>query len=706
MVCGKCKNKLGEQNKFCGGCGAPVIKVAEKQGFLKLFIMIPLITAVSISVMFLIWQYLLPNIINQRDDVPPEQFVSEEEQNRISVYEFVEEIAPEYESFPDYIVIRGVEYCTSLTELFLSCWDMPFTNEDITPLRYMENLQFLNIQSGSISDLTPLSNLTNLELLWIDNNPIIDLTPISGLYNLTNVSFRGGFYNDLSPLSSLMNLTYLSLGSREAIELAPLSSLSNLSSLHIYSYEPIDLTPLSDLVNLISFSYVFSDPSYFSSLSTLTNLTSLRLHGNSFEGGFVWIDLTILYNLTRLEDLSIQGFVRIFDLSPLSNLTALEHLFLGISGYIDLQPLSGLNSLTYLWLGNGVVYDLTPLASLINLEHLDISPAEGSDLRPLSELQYLRSLSISRGYISDLAFLSELTDLEGFSIWDSPIDDLSPLSSLTNLTRLQVEYTGVLSDLTPLSDLLLLEELRLRGNKIYDLTPLSQLPNLEELWLEDNPIVDWQPVDHIENVVGRPYDSVFYYKEEIDIITVINERWRELIIQYLLNSENTYSLMFAKEDENPTLVAFVQPSGAMGARASHKMTIAFANDELVMTHIPSGQISYFERENVIFYEMDRSDLLVYNSDGELSNGHSYFLSIGSFLDGELIFYERIVRTREWSEEQERHYRLLTDQEFHDRTPITETEYYEVVGLERGNATLVEWESFIPAKEMIEIILDF
>ena len=164
--------------------------------------------------------------------------------DNLSLFAQWEEIVAETE-MPDYIIIRGIQYSTSLTELDFG-WetDIILRDEDIEPLRYMVNLRSLDLSSNEISDLSPLSGLTNLETLSLWNNEISDLSPLSGLVNLEWLALDSNQISDLSPLSSLTNLETLGLSDNEISDLSPLSGLINLESLSVWDNQITDWTPV------------------------------------------------------------------------------------------------------------------------------------------------------------------------------------------------------------------------------------------------------------------------------------------------------------------------------------------------------------------------------------------------------------------------------------------------------------------------------
>ena len=64
-----------------------------------------------------------------------------------------------------------------MTELHL--WNNQIS--DISPLRGLTKLTYLDLEGNEISDVTALANLINLEELYLEGNPITDKTPLQTL---------------------------------------------------------------------------------------------------------------------------------------------------------------------------------------------------------------------------------------------------------------------------------------------------------------------------------------------------------------------------------------------------------------------------------------------------------------------------------------------------------------------------------------------
>ena len=124
-----------------------------------------------------------------------------------------------------------------------------------------------------------------------------------------------------------------------------------------------------------------------------------------------------IHNLTGLEfainliELHL-GRNKVSDVSPLSNLTKLTYLDLGLNWQIsDISPLKNLTNLTFLNLRINRISDISPLENLKNLIELDLRENKISDISPLSALMRLRYLDVQHNLLLDISPLSKLKNL-------------------------------------------------------------------------------------------------------------------------------------------------------------------------------------------------------------------------------------------------------------------------------------------------------
>jgi len=145
------------------------------------------------------------------------------------------------DTFIEYITIKGIKYSTTQHMLDLSREDL--RDRDIVPLKYMVNLDYLNLSNNQISDLAPLSDLTKLHLLNLGYNVISDLTPLSKLSNLDSLILWNNQISDVTPLAGLTK-TKLYLNDNQISNITPLYGLYYRLGKQLVSDLPIE--PESD----------------------------------------------------------------------------------------------------------------------------------------------------------------------------------------------------------------------------------------------------------------------------------------------------------------------------------------------------------------------------------------------------------------------------------------------------------------------------
>ena len=385
--------------------------------------------------------------------------------------------------------ITDLSFLTELTELRnlrLSEGNNNLT--DLSPLAGLTNLKSLQLPAeGQVSDLSPLAGLTNLETLWFNGNwgntagYITDLSPLENLANLTNVGIKIGTVTDFTPLTGLTKLQELSLyGDISALDLSALGDMTGLTRLYLSSMDGSngvavqDLSALSGLTNLQDLQISVNGLKSFHGLEGATKLTQLQIYGSPDIQ-----DLSALSGLTKLQSLQISGSGtgNLKSLQGLEGMTQLRELRLYVDGLESLEGLQGATGLTSLEI-NGENYSFT-----------DLSP-----LAPLTKLQKLRIQSYgntSGVYVKDLSALSGMAGLQELQLYIDGVDSLKGLENLTNLTTCSISGTAGTLDLSVFLPMTKLTELTIsnsNGGSTYvrDLTGLSNMTGLQSLQMPAN----------------------------------------------------------------------------------------------------------------------------------------------------------------------------------------------------------------------------
>lgn len=156
---------------------------------------------------------------------------------------------------------------------------------------------------------------------------------------------------------------------------------------------------------------------------------------------------------------------------------------------------------------NILALDYLPNFNLLDIEVLG-TPLSG--LFPLEELKILTNLQRFLSLLIDLYFdnnrqlvdlspLSDLRSLKELRIWYTPVADLSPLAALKSFEAIEI-FDAPIRDLSPLTGLTRLKELQIIVAPVSDLSPLSALKNLEYLDFYDTNVSDLTPLRGLKNL--------------------------------------------------------------------------------------------------------------------------------------------------------------------------------------------------------------
>ena len=221
-------------------------------------------------------------------------------------------------------------------------------------------------------------------------------------------------------------------------------------------------------------------------LRELTALRVLNLDGTQLN------DAEILRNLRILMWLALAD-TQVSSVEPLAGLTLLQWLDLSRTPLISVEPLRHLDALTSLYLTDTPVRDIGALRDLNALETLFLSGSPISSVEPLACLAALRMLSISRTSVSSVEPLKSLTALEWLTLFDTRVGDLGPLRELAALRELNLAFSSV-RDVTPLQSLAGLQVLTLTRTAVTNLQPLEALGGLRELNISNTAVNGLEPL--------------------------------------------------------------------------------------------------------------------------------------------------------------------------------------------------------------------
>ncbi len=388
--------------------------------------------------------------------------------------------------------------------------------EGALSLDAIEGLTGLSAAEQGIVSLRNIDLAYRLDDLNLSSNPLEDLSPLAGLLQLED-----------------LNLAYCSLFSARLFDAEPLAAIRSLQDLdlshnYLLDIEALLALPLLQNVNLSS-TYVFDDswnPAYWIykvlaarevdvtlGESPLANYSFLFDPGLALAiseqvgSGLAWSQLQ--ESLTEL-DASAHG---IQSLAGLEYCTNLEILNLSNNQISDLSPLSALTKLSTLYLGVDVeehpqgnpFKDLSPLANLWSLRSLDLQGCGATDFSLLLSLPSLNELSAEDTLLQSGDAMVERLEAFGVSVTtggDLPFERVlapSLYAALEAENSLDLDISEMTLngyDITSLDGIGIfqnLEVLNVGGNRITDLSPLAGLPLLYTLNLNGD---DYWPSDY------------------------------------------------------------------------------------------------------------------------------------------------------------------------------------------------------------------
>ncbi len=141
-------------------------------------------------------------------------------------------------------------------------------------------------------------------------------------------------------------------------------------------------------------------------LKGLIKLEKLELLGVAVE------DLAPLGGLPALQELQIQGCLKLKSLAPLAQMPALTRVRFHGATAAELGALAALSSLTRLELPSSTAGDAVFASSLKQIEHLDLAGSKAlADISALANLKALRHLDLTGTAVKDLAPLAGLETL-------------------------------------------------------------------------------------------------------------------------------------------------------------------------------------------------------------------------------------------------------------------------------------------------------
>jgi hypothetical protein len=247
-----------------------------------------------------------------------------------------------------------------------------------------------------------------------------------------------------------------------------------------------DLRDLARFKNVEQIELSLEGPTDLGVLATFDKLDELAIHVSHPQR----VSLSVLSLLQGLRKLTLRN-VLTDDLDDLANLPDLRFITVLNGRVADLGGLTGNGKLQSLIIDNfprseGIAQD-SDLFAGDALASYDLAGSPQLDLGQLGDKPELRILAIVASPVTGLAHLSQMSELHALWLLRAGLIEVPEIATLLHLRDLMLPYNDQIADVGPVSSLLDLEGLNLRGTRVADLGMIRMLPRLESLNLRDTP---------------------------------------------------------------------------------------------------------------------------------------------------------------------------------------------------------------------------
>ncbi len=263
--------------------------------------------------------------------------------------------------------------CTKLQEAFMGTQSVVFGTASV----------ILSSPLG-ISDITVVSFFPHLTSVAFTGNPVKDLSPLKGLTNLEFLDAMNSEVDDVTPLAGLTHLRRLGLSGTKVTKIGALGAtvLKELTQLHVHQLQLTDWDELKVATKLMVLEAKKSNIATLEVIAGATSLETLKLNGakqlTSVKG---------LAGLTALQYLEItEAPVQVLNLGDLTELKELVAENMPLTEPPNLAPLGKLEKVS---LDSTKLAKLPEMAATVTVVSVWDNPL--SDITALKKLPKLET---------------------------------------------------------------------------------------------------------------------------------------------------------------------------------------------------------------------------------------------------------------------------------------------------------------------------
>ncbi|CAL6073300.1 leucine-rich_repeat protein [Hexamita inflata] len=361
--------------------------------------------------------------------------------------------------------------------------------QEISGVRFMKNLSYLDISNNFIKNISDLQYLQNLQYLNMTNNKIIFSQPLSALPMLQQLLLASNMIHDYDALATNPNFQINWICPQNIAQirnfmdyLGPSSTIEQATALMNNTISRRDQSPYHDPRDML-LKYapmvvnrtlvIHNDPELrsiqFTDLLDIETLFVFECYNLSFER-----------LPTKIKQLTVNRCY-IENINCLDNMKSVVELSLRGNRISEIGVLSKLNQLQKLDIAQNNLKSIQGIEQLVNLKEIDLSENYITEINSLKSMKQLRSVNLSKNKITLAEELESLTNLTTLNISYNNLKSINFVKRMIRLVQLDASYNQI-SIINTIKDLIKLVDLRLDGNMIESFSVIDSLPNQKANW--------------------------------------------------------------------------------------------------------------------------------------------------------------------------------------------------------------------------------
>ncbi|CAL6085198.1 leucine-rich_repeat domain-containing protein [Hexamita inflata] len=359
--------------------------------------------------------------------------------------------------------------------------------QEISSVRLMNNLSYLDISNNFIKNISDLQYLQNLQYLNMTNNKIIFSQPLSVLPMLQQLILANNMIHDFDALATNpnFNINWICpqniaqirnfmdyLGTKSTVESATVLMTQTISKRDQSPYyDPIILKYAPQVINntLVIHNDQELRSVQFTDLMNIETLFVFECYNLNFERV-----------PTKIKKLAV-NMCYIENINGLQNMKSVVELSLRGNRISEIGVLSRMNQLQKLDIAQNNLESIRGIEQLINLADVDLSENYLSEISSLMSMKQLKSVNLSKNKITVAEDLQLLTNLITLNVSYNNLKSINFVKQMKKLIHLDASFNQI-TDINVIENLVKLVDLRLDGNKIEQFGAIESLPNLKWSW--------------------------------------------------------------------------------------------------------------------------------------------------------------------------------------------------------------------------------